>query len=381
MKRHTRWFAYSMVVLWMVVGLAQNPDAPPPLSTLPVPEPTNLMDFVKDKDAAIRLGKAFFWDMQVGSDGIQACASCHFHAGADNRFKNQISPHGAPPATSPTDVFEVAGPNATLTASHFPIHRLADPEDHESAVLFDSDDVVSSQGVFDAVFLDLAPGVAVDDVTFVADPVFQVGGVNTRRVEPRNTPTVINAVFNVENFWDGRAKFLFNGVNPFGALDPSACILEKQPDGSVLPVSVLIDRASLASQAVGPPLSDFEMASAGKAFPKLGKKMLSVPPLAKQLVDPTDSVLGPLSLSPAKGIAGTYADMIAAAFHDKYWDSDKLFNLDKVEIGSGTPSSTDEYTLMEMNFSLFWGLAVQLYEATLVSDDTPFDRFQSGDAS
>src|SRR4051812_8151111 len=31
---------------------------------------------------------------------------------------------------------------------------------------------------------------------------------------------------------------------------------------------------------------------------------------------------------------------------------------------------------MEWNFSLFFGLAVQAYEATLVSDDTPFDRFE-----
>ena len=30
---------------------------------------------------------------------------------------------------------------------------------------------------------------------------------------------------------------------------------------------------------------------------------------------------------------------------------------------------------MEYNFSLFFGLAVQAYEATLVSDETPFDRF------
>ena len=33
---------------------------------------------------------------------------------------------------------------------------------------------------------------------------------------------------------------------------------------------------------------------------------------------------------------------------------------------------------MEANFSLFWGLAIQLYEATLVSDQTPFDRYQAG---
>ena len=36
-------------------------------------------------DRALALGKALFWDMQVGSDGLHACATCHFHAGADPR--------------------------------------------------------------------------------------------------------------------------------------------------------------------------------------------------------------------------------------------------------------------------------------------------------
>src|SRR5919109_296109 len=57
-----------------------------------VPLPENLDDFIKDRKAAVQLGKALFWDMQVGSDGVQACASCHFHAGADNRSKNQLNP-------------------------------------------------------------------------------------------------------------------------------------------------------------------------------------------------------------------------------------------------------------------------------------------------
>ena len=34
------------------------------------------------------------------------------------------------------------------------------------------------------------------------------------------------------------------------------------------------------------------------------------------------------------------------------------------------------YKLIENNFSLFWGLAVQAYEATLVSDDSRFDQAQ-----
>ena len=40
--------------------------------------------------------------------------------------------------------------------------------------------------------------------------------------EARNAPTVINAVFNFDNFWDGRASFIFNGVNPFGFRDRTA---------------------------------------------------------------------------------------------------------------------------------------------------------------
>ena len=38
--------------------------------------------------------------------------------------------------------------------------------------------------------------------------------------------------------------------------------------------------------------------------------------------------------------------------------------------------SANEYSLMQYNFALFFGIAVQLYEATLVSDDTPWDRFR-----
>src|SRR4029077_12746637 len=43
---------------------------------------------------AARLGKSLFWDMQVGSDGVRSCGSCHAHAAADNRTKNQINPFG-----------------------------------------------------------------------------------------------------------------------------------------------------------------------------------------------------------------------------------------------------------------------------------------------
>ncbi len=75
-------------------AVAQVPPPPPvflpvPLNTIPVPLPADLDLYIKDRAAAIRLGKALFWDMQVGSDGVTACASCHYQAGADGRDKNQ----------------------------------------------------------------------------------------------------------------------------------------------------------------------------------------------------------------------------------------------------------------------------------------------------
>jgi len=71
-----------------------NPAQLPLISdpSVALPPPSNLANFVRNDEALFKLGKALFWDMQLGSDGIQACASCHFKAGADNRSKNQVSP-------------------------------------------------------------------------------------------------------------------------------------------------------------------------------------------------------------------------------------------------------------------------------------------------
>src|SRR5438552_2059565 len=195
------------------IGAQVLPPAPPSLKTVPVPEPSNLALFVRNKPAAIALGKALFWDMQIGSDGIQACGSCHFHAGADSRTKNQLNPD----LTGNDPAFALpGGPNYTLTAANFPFHRLSNPGDPRS-VLADRRDVTGSQGVFRTLFVDIVPGSAVDAVVQLPDPVFNVQGIKTRRVEPRNAPTVINAIFNDRNFWDGRAQSDFNGVDPFGS--------------------------------------------------------------------------------------------------------------------------------------------------------------------
>ncbi|MBD0346945.1 MAG: cytochrome C peroxidase, partial [Coleofasciculus sp. Co-bin14] len=54
------------------IASAQIISPPPSLKTVQIPEPSNLGEFVQDEKAAITLGKALFWDMQIGSDGIQS---------------------------------------------------------------------------------------------------------------------------------------------------------------------------------------------------------------------------------------------------------------------------------------------------------------------
>src|SRR5947209_11457635 len=101
--------------------------------TIPGPSATELNDVIKNTAAAIAVGKAFFWDMQFGSDGVTACATCHFTAGTDNRSMNQANPgfrrvdgNGNPAPDSNT--FHTGfGPNHQLSVSDFPLHKLSNP--------------------------------------------------------------------------------------------------------------------------------------------------------------------------------------------------------------------------------------------------------------
>jgi cytochrome c peroxidase len=409
-------------------GVAQLFDGPPPsLKRLPalaaaqgVPlEPPNLMDYVKDKQAAIQLGKALYWDLQLGSDGVTACASCHFHAGADGRSKNQLSPGLLDQFKSPTGDtrfgnsavkgakgYSQFGPNYQLKLADFPLHKREFSDIQRSNILQDTNDVISSQGVVLKQFTGINPGSAEDLGSLLSDPVFQVKKKNTRRVEPVNAPSVINAKFNFANFVNGRANHYFNGENPFGPADESAGIWVDNGGGVVEKQPLNLPFSSLASQAVGPPVSDLEMSWRGRTWAQIGKKMLSLTPLAKQVVASNDSVLGSLAkTAPDKGLNTTYADLIQAAFQDKYWNSSNIITFDaaaaplkqatledprtfKLNSGKATVKAAgtsvqalaaNEYTQIEANFAFFSGVALQLYQATLVSDDSPFDQYMDGD--
>jgi len=353
------------------------------LDTVPVPRPGELGTFLRpgqrSRDALVVLGKALFWDMQVGSDG-QACGTCHFSAGADPRTKNQFSPGLKNVDPNLQGVFDATGsggaggPNYELTEEDYPFYRLLVPDERnfdERVVLFETDDVVSSQGVFRAQFEGLSGGFG-DLGTPLADDVFSVQGVNTRRVEPRNTPTMINAVFNFANFWDGRAHNLFNGASVIGPLDPGARIHVRLPNGTLAAREVAIPNSSLASQAVGPPLSGEEMSFLGRTLPEVGRKLLGLRPLALQLVHPKDSVLGKLARTRLQngnvignpGLDTTYGALIQAAFRPAFWSS---------------AQQVDGFSHMEANFGLFFGIAIQAYETTLVADESAFDEFMAGD--
>src|SRR3989475_3734477 len=306
------------------------------LKRVAAPEPSNLGTVVKDRNACVQLGKAFFWDMRAASDGLVSCGTCHFAAAVDQRSKNTLHP-GA------NKLFEKGAPNSTLTRSLFPFHMLSNPNDRLSPVISDSDDIVGSQGVVTKNFGGIVLGEAEETGTSVTNPIFNDGGVNTRQVTNRNTPTMINGVYLNRIFWDGRGQNLFNGVNPNGALDPAAKILAD--DGAGLkPESILIDHAALASQAVGVRGNATVFAGKGRKFSDMGRKLLNLKPLGAQTVHPADSVLGSVADPAGKGLTTTYAGMISAAFLPRYWNS--------------AATTADGHSLMEANFSLFLGLAL-----------------------
>ena len=379
----------------LILFTARAPSAVTTLSAMdlrsvPVPGPSQVVldEFIADKTAAIQLGKALFWDVRVGSDNKTSCASCHSSVGADSRTKNQLDP-GLLRLPTADQTFQVGtGPNYDLKESDFPFTRFLtqSPETNDPALRSaDANDVASSQGVFNGEFVKInvtSKGAQADDCRYFQDADnFHMGALNSRRVEPRNTPTVINAVFNFRNFWDGRANNVFNGGDPFGLRNPNAMVW-KNVAGILSKVPVAIESSSLASQGSGPPLSGTEMGCSGRNFVQLGKKLLNQKLLEGQVISIDDSVLGKFSDS-----RPPYLALVKKAFKTNYWQMPDLVRFTQADsrqrksMDLRAPEATfnqqldEDISQLQANFGLFFSLSLQMYQSTLVADDSRFDQY------
>ncbi len=383
----------------LFLGAALPPPANAALTPPAIPELEEGAGIVKNKAAAIALGKALFWDEQAGSDGM-ACASCHFSAGADNRIRNQLSPGFNDALFTPggdttfgsthSDTGTVqpgymasgakADSNYVLQKADFPLHQLVDYKDRNSDLITTTNDVVSSSGSYDTEFnrIKRKGGKAGKESCTKPDgTIFHAGKYAGRQVEPRNTPTTINAAFFHSNFWDGRANNLFNGVGVFGlrdiAGDPNKRLIILD-DANMPQLGYLqIRNASLASQAVGPPLSALEMSCDGRTFPDVGRKLLLSAPLHRQRVATTDSVLGPYANPYGYGLKRehSYVALIKQAFEPRYWSAPGKFRI----VNGQLVKDPKGYTQAEINFSMFWGISIMMYERMLISDQSRFDTW------
>ncbi len=245
-----------------LTATARAQGLPPP----PVP-PGNPITAAK-----INLGKALFWDEQMSATRTLACGSCHDfgHGGSDPRTSSATA-HPGPDGVAGTadDVFGSPGTSRVL-----------------------------ADGAYDpAAFFRLAP-----------------------QVTDRKAPSVINAAYVPQLFWDGRAGPVFR--------DPLTNLI------------VLPGGAALESQVLEPPVSDVEMSHVGADWNDVAARIAGSTPLR---------------LSPAIGaqmttfLAGrSYPQIFQEAF--------------------GTPDVTPVRIAM----------AIATYERVLVSNQAPLDQFLAG---
>ena len=371
--------------------------------------------------------------MQVGSDGVQACGSCHFHAGVDNRTKNQLNPNHLGGDLN----LDLKGPLANQDLAH----RLSVPQAGQPAipgepllipgnVVSDSNDVVSSMGVRFRRFVDIpTPG---PDAFFgprratACDRCCRISEVGrtpirsrssrasdgwSRATRPRSSPRRSTSTISgtaapastptaaacsapptpVPCLRQRRGGALEGADNAHFRPD----LEEENPEVAEQPVRIRF--SSLASLATGPALSDFEMSFAGRNWPKIGKKLLQsgVTPLANQLVSTTDSVLGPYSNqrhrrpgSPGLSISYPAADRAgvqrrAVAQHGTQHARNGAAGLRSVRrvCAQGRPAGSgqsDRHQPVHPDGGELQPLLrprLQAFLQLLIPDDTPFDRF------
>jgi cytochrome c peroxidase len=164
-----------------------------------------------------------------------------------------------------------------------------------------------------------SPGVVRQDPLgdYAPDPMFDL----FPQITGRHAPEIVAALYAPEAFWDGRASDTF--------VDPQTLLVSIPTGGA------------LESQVVGPPLSDVEMAHEARDWGQVAAKLATARPWALATDHPADAA-AQLAAHP------DYPSLFQAAF--------------------GDPAITAERI----------AFAIASYERTLVPDQTPWDRFVSG---
>ncbi len=229
--RAAKRFRSALAALALTAAAAwagENGLQPPPAPTGNPPSPGCDLE---SPDPAVcikeNLGKVLFWDEQVSSTGTVACGTCHIPAvgGGDPRGGQEISHH--------------PGPDGQFDPSRCDPHDPGDPG---------CDDIFGSPGVV----LNHADG------SYDWSPLFGM----LLQVTRRRTISAINAGYDPDIFWDGRARSEFK--------DPVT--------GEVVPG--MEEGAALESQAVGPPVNSVEMGHDTSDWTSLLERLATAVPLA-----------------------------------------------------------------------------------------------------
>ncbi|MEZ6197972.1 MAG: cytochrome c peroxidase, partial [Planctomycetota bacterium] len=251
-------------------GPGGPPPPPPPGAFPPLPAAVIAPPQNPTTSAKVVLGKMLFWEEQLSSDNTVACGTCHRPEAGGGDPRVGINPGNDLVFGTPDD-----GRNS--------------PGVRRSDALNDY----------------------LDDVAF---------GLNVQ-VTRRTAPTMINAAFAPQMFWDGRATSTF--------INPQTGVVSIPAGGA------------LESQAAGPPLANAEMAHDMRNWGQIVAKLQSVTPmkLASNLTPDIQAALSSF---------GTYPALFQSAF--------------------GSTTITAERI----------AFAIAAYERTLVSNQSPWDLYNAG---
>lgn len=250
-----------------------------------------------DDDAKFQLGKLLFWEEQLSGNNAIACGTCHMGraGGSDPRSANEEA--------------RLLGDDGILDATPG----------------IDSDDRRGALGIV-ACGPDGSPKGARVQVT------------------GRKAPSAFDAMFSAELFWDGRAGAAF--------VDPESGSI--QVAAGATNAEGLTIGGALESQAVGPLMSEVEMACESPTWRSLSDRLGAAQPLSLARNIPADSQ----AFIAQHG--ASYPAMFAEAF-----GADMKPSADEPD-GVITPTRI--------------AFAIATYERRLTSDQTPWDRWNAGEA-